>query len=113
MDYILVAMSDIVDTLADFKKRGLSSPAGIHWERLRKLILQYSQVDDDERLPNPLILGGAIASHTHKHERLAEQLAWAERHGCLNEALSYLKLLPEEHWNRSRGDDWDREPEPW
>lgn len=97
------------DFLLELKAKGWSSPAGIHWDRLRKLLLRNSKVDDNERLLNPLILGGNMASHALKHERLNEQLDWAIRHGCIDEALRYLERLPEKCWNISISDDWDEE----
>ena len=99
-------MSDIQAYLDEIKTQGRSAPAGIHWDKLCKLVRRCSKVDDDEELYNPLILGGHVASHSEKHQRLAHHLKWAERHHCLEEALAYLKVLPDEHWNRSMGDDW-------
>ncbi len=100
--------------LKEIKQKGYSSPAGIHWDRLCKTIIKYADNPSNEKLPNPLILGGSIASHAVKHERLAEQLEWAENHGCLNEAITFLKLLlkDEGKWNISNGTDWDEE-HPW
>ena len=37
-----------------------------------------------------------------KNERLLEQIAVAEEYGLLNEALSFLALLPEDEWQKSR-----------
>ena len=50
----------------------------------------------------PLILGGSIATDSEKNERLLEQIAVAEEYGLLNEALSFLALLPEDEWQKSR-----------
>ena len=105
-------MSKKEDFLEDLKSKGLSSPDGIHWDRLKKTILKYAKKETDEKLPNPLILGGSIASHAVKHDRLSEQLDWAERHECLQEALTYLSHLSEEKWNKSSNDDWEQE-HPW
>lgn len=104
--------SEIEAYLEALKAKGLSAPAGIHWDRLCKLLLRYSKVDDSERLQNPLILGGDIASHAVKHERLTHHLEWAERHKCLKEAIFYLDNLAPEKWNRSNGSDWNEE-HPW
>ena len=49
----------------------------------------------------PLILGGSIATDSEKNERLLEQIAVAEKYGLLNEALSFLALLPEDEWQKS------------
>ena len=105
-------MSEKEEFLEEIKSRGLSSPAGIHWDRLRRTILKYATNQDGEKLKNSLIMGGSIASHAIKHKRLSEQLDWAERHGCLRETLEYLRLLSEDKWNKSTGNDWDEE-HPW
>lgn len=103
-----------IQLLEELKALGFSSPAGIHWERLCQTILKYANNPLNEKLPNPLILGGSIASHSAKHERLSAQLDWADKHGCINEAIKYLKLISEDQskWNVSNGDDWGRE-HPW
>ena len=102
------------DFLDGIKEKGFSSPAGIHWDRFCNFIKRKSIVDDQERLLNPLILSGSVGSHADKHERLTEHLDWAERHGCIDEAIDYLERLldSEEKWNVSQGDDWDKE-HPW
>jgi len=105
-------MSEIEEFLNEIKNKGLSSPAGMHWDRLRKVILKYAKNQEGEKLLNPLILGGAMASHAAKHERLLDQLKWAEQHCCLQEALTYLKLLSDDKWNKSTGSDWNEE-HPW
>ena len=108
----LAKMSEIEEFLDKLKQKGYSSPAGVHWSRLHKVILKYADNPSNEKLSNPLILGGAIASHAAKHERLNEQLKWAEKHGCLNEALTYLGTLSDNKWNISNGSDWNEE-HPW
>lgn len=60
------------------------------------------KLPSDVQLKNPLILGGAIATDSKKNERLLEQLAVAEEYGLLNEALSFLALLPEDEWQREK-----------
>lgn len=89
-----------------------SSPTGVHWESFRKLLVRSAKTDARYKLPNPLILGGDIASYADKHRRLSEQLDWAEDHGCLGEALVFLANLPSGAWNTSDGSDWDQE-HPW
>ncbi|WP_339643935.1 hypothetical protein [uncultured Porticoccus sp.] len=107
-------MSKKSEFLDELKQMGYSSPAGIHWDRLCKTIVKYAANPLNEKLPNPLILGGSIASHAVKFERLSEQLKWAQRHGCLNEAITFLKLLSKDQskWNVSNGSDWGEE-HPW
>jgi hypothetical protein len=47
----------------------------------------------------PLILAASGESAASKHARLGEQLYWAHAHGCLGEALRYLKMiLPTQSW---------------
>lgn len=95
------------------KEKGLSSPAGKYWDRFCKYIKRNAENPDDEKLLNPLILGGAIASHAVKHERLSEHLDWAIRHSCFDKALLYLEKMPEGHWNKCyRPEEWDEE-HPW
>jgi hypothetical protein len=107
-------MSKQDEILNQLKELGYSSPAGIHWDRLRKTIIHYAENPSSEKLPNPLILGGSIASHAHNHNRLAEQLEWAKRHNCLDEAITspHLLLKDRSKWNISDGNDWYDE-HPW
>jgi hypothetical protein len=107
-------MSKQIELLNQLKELGYSSPAGIHWDRLCKTINKYAENPSNEKLPPPLILGGSIASHAVKHNRLAEQLEWAKRHSCLNEAITFLQLLLKDQskWNISKGNVWDEE-HPW
>ena len=63
-------MPEIEVFLNEIKIKRLSSPAGMHWDKLRKVIFKYTKNQEGQKLLNPLILGGAIASHAAKHERL-------------------------------------------
>ena len=89
-----------------------SCPTGVHWEIFRKLLVRSAKTDARYKLPNPLILGDDITSYADKHRRLSEQLDWAEAHGCLDEALTFLARLPLDAWSTSDGSDWDTE-HPW
>jgi len=102
-------MSEKNTFLAEIKDKGLSSPAGMHWEMLKDYILKYADSHDGDKLLNPLILGASMASHSVKYERLSSQLDWAEKHGSLKQALTYLKALAEDKWNQSNGNDWDED----
>ena len=131
--------SDRKNLLIELKKRGYSSPAGIHWSKLHRMLVRLGRVATDgdpigtvfpsddlffssddpmntlsskDKCPNPLILGGDMASDAVKHKRLIEQLDWAERHGCLGQALSYLKNLDDSSWNQSPHEKWSDE-HPW
>jgi len=105
-------MSEKNTFLAEIKAKGLSSPAGMHWERLKEYILKYADNHDGDKLLNPLILGASAESHAVKHERLSAQLDWAEKHGSLKEALCYLKTLSDDKWNQSFGNDWNADYYP-
>lgn len=89
-----------------------SSPIGMHWENFRMHLVRSAIKDAQYKLPNPLFLGGDIASYADKYRRLSEQLDWAETHGCLDEALVYLAKLPSNAWTTSDGSDWDQK-HPW
>ena len=103
---------DKTQFLESIRSSNRSSPSGMHWENFRKLLVRSAKVETKFKLLNPLILGGDIASHAEKHLRLSEQLDWAEAHGCLNEALTFLAALPATAWNASNGTDWHDE-HPW
>ncbi|MBP1475396.1 hypothetical protein J7I44_13870 [Frateuria sp. MAH-13] len=98
--------------LKSIRSDNRSSPAGMHWENFRKHLVRSAKLEAKFKLPNPLILGGDIASHAEKHLRLSEQLDWAEAHDCLDDALAFLSSLPPAAWNVSSGADWHDE-HPW
>ena len=98
--------------LESIRSDNRSSPTGVHWESFRKLLVRSAKTDARYKLPNPLILGGDIASYADKYRRLSEQLDWAEDHGCLGEALVFLAKLPSGAWHTSDSSDWDKE-HPW
>lgn len=89
-----------------------SCPGGKYWPRFFQYVIRVAPIAPKYRLLNPLILGGSIASHACKHQRLSEQLDWADDHGCLAQALRYLERLPADSWVVSDGADWNRE-HPW
>lgn len=103
---------DKIHFLESIRTDNRSSPAGMHWENLRKHLVRSAKIETKYKLLNPLILGGDIASHAEKHLRLSEQLDWAEAHGCLDEALTFLTALPPTAWNVSAGVDWHYD-HPW
>jgi hypothetical protein len=92
----------------ELRQRGRSSPAGRHWHDFTVAIVKRAQPGDDSRPPPPLILAASDASNASKYQRLSEQLAWAERHGVLPEALAFLSALAEDQWNAGSVEDWDR-----
>ena len=131
--------SDKKNFLIELKARGLTHLAGVHWVKLHRMLVRlgrgataddsigtvfpsddlFSKPEDSmntlsskDKCPNPLILGGSIASDAVKHERLIEQLDWAERHCCLGQALNYLKKLDDSDWNQSSHED-GTDGHPW
>ena len=101
------------DFLAQLKVRLISAPAGIHWARFCKKLARLAGTPDTRDIPNPLVLGGAIASHYVKHDRLREQLDWAESHGCLDAAIRLLEAMDDSKWNIARSiNEWHEEPLP-
>jgi hypothetical protein len=62
-----------------------------------------SSLDEPAR---PLILAASGESAASKHERLGEQLYWAREHGCLDDALRYLKKIPTEEWDSCPPEQW-------
>lgn len=74
-------------------------PMPMYWTRLYEIIVRE---DKDTTLPVPLILAAwSETTHLDKMVRLVEQLHYAERHGTLDEADSYLREMPLSHWFRS------------
>lgn len=99
--------------LAELRNQGRSSPGGIHWDRLCKLLRNSTKAQATKKLPAPLILAASIASHADKYRRLNEHLDWAIEYGCLDDAIEYLENLPPDAWNVARDDaDWDA-VHPW
>ena len=98
--------------LLAIKQKGKSSPSAKYWDQLCKLLQKHERSPETDRLKNPLILGGSIASDAHKHERLGEQLDWTIRHECFDEAMELLEKLPEDAWNTCPLNEWEEE-HPW
>ena len=70
----------------------------VHWDRLYQLLPNRTDPRGHRVLPNPLILGGWMASDSEKRERLRVHLAWAEKEGVLVEVNDFLSTLSEEQW---------------
>ena len=94
----------IADYIAKLKSEWRSSPAGIHWHRFYQRITR--NIPKDEWPPNPLILGGSIASDAHKLERLEVHLKWAAQCDRLDEAIRLLDRIPKKDWNIGDEQTW-------
>jgi hypothetical protein len=98
----------ITTWLAELKAQGHSSPAGRYWNDFYELLCEYQQKVGVRRPPAPLILAASGESAASKHQRLAEQLAWAEEHECLSAALSFLAAIQPDQWEHCTADQWYR-----
>jgi hypothetical protein len=56
----------------------------------------------------PLILAASGEADSTKHQRLGEQLHWAQEHGVLVEALQFLNALQPDQWNWGTAENWHR-----
>jgi hypothetical protein len=84
--------------LSEIKLEGRSSPSGKHWHDFWKWL--DNQVSDQTEKPAmPLILAAAGSSDLTKHDRLREQLMFAERHGFALAAIEWLNSLALGDWN--------------
>ena len=93
--------------LITWKAQGLSSPAGMYWQRFYDLLRSKKQ-QEGSGPPVPLILAASGESNGAKQRRLASQLEWAIENGCFEEATIYLNELPACKWNSGSLDKWDR-----
>jgi hypothetical protein len=62
--------------------------------------------------PRPFILAASGESNSSKHERLGEQLRWAQANGIIVEALDFLRSLRSDQWNQSTTNNWHK-PSYW
>ena len=56
----------------------------------------------------PLILAASAESNASKHQRLAEQLRWAQKTGVLEGGLQFLIDLQPDQWNEGTVESWQR-----
>ena len=68
--------------------------------------------EDGPRPPVPLILAASGESDAAKHNRLRQQLEWADGHGFLPVALSRLAAIPPERWNSGSLGSWHTDNYP-
>ena len=89
------------------KAEGRSSPSGLSWAKFHELLCGYMGSVEATRPPMPLILAASGESNSAKHQRLKEQLQWAQANACLKEALQFLNHLEPEQWNQGALEKWD------
>jgi hypothetical protein len=91
--------------LSEIKSDGRSSPAGKHWHDFWKW-LEKKSLNQIEKPPMPLILAASGASDSTKHDRLREQLMFAEQNGFSLEAIEWLTALRHDSWNHGSESNW-------
>lgn len=95
--------------LVALKANGRSSPKD--WHRFH-LFLERKKQPGQKAPPVPLILAASGESNAFKHGRLADQLIWADEHGCLDEAMDYLTAIPLDDWNSCAPEKWHQNSYP-
>lgn len=82
-----------------------SSPSPGAWGRFYQF-LSSKRRPDSSPPPVPLILAASAESPASKHARLTSQLRWAEENHCSDEALRFLRDIPDEEWEVSSALEW-------
>ncbi|HEY5895806.1 MAG TPA: hypothetical protein VIT91_21510 [Chthoniobacterales bacterium] len=90
------------------KADGMSSPAGMHWQRFYEFLRAKKQIGWNDP-PLPLILAASGESDGSKHRRLSNQLEWALENGCRDEAIRYLQDMTVEQWNSCPLERWEQD----
>jgi hypothetical protein len=93
--------------LDQIKSDGRSSPAGRHWNDFWKW-LEKQVPNKTEQPAMPLILAASGVSDSTKHDRLREQLMFAERNGFAIEAIEWLSSLTLDDWNHGSESNWHK-----
>ena len=101
-------MSDIsaIDNfLGDMRREGRFAPKPKQWADFHRVLTRG--IDQDAWPPLPLILSAHWSTTAQeKHSRLEVHLHWAEDHGRLDDAISYLLALSEDDWCPMTADQW-------
>lgn len=93
----------INEYLAGLKAEGRSNP--IDWQGFYEFLIRKRQPASPTP-PVPMILAASAESAASKHGRLGEQLRWAARNDCLDEAIEHLERIPRQRWETSSEDRW-------
>lgn len=91
-----------VQFISRLKSEERVCPQPLCWNELWELLPNKKRVGTGWEPPLPLIL--AAWHHTsdeEKRQRLHLQLQWAEYHGVLDEAITFLESLPPADWHYS------------
>jgi hypothetical protein len=97
---------DLLETfLSDLRRAGRFAPRPQAWDGFWKLLKKG--FDRNEWPPAPLILAAHWSTTAQeKHNRLTEQLRWAELHHLLSDALKYMNDLDSEDWKPIPYTEW-------
>ena len=88
----------LYEALAEIRKDNRISPLPTRWLEFYRLL---QQAGDGSPLPAEPLTGSAWAATPPLAKRMCfrEQVEWADAHGCLAQAVAFLKSLPEADWN--------------
>ena len=99
-----------IDSFMDeLRSRGRACPAD--WSTFQHVLSGF-QKPGGAKPPVPMILAASAEAPSSKHRRLKQQLLWAEAHHCLDEALSFLEALPDDGWEVSSEQGWNKDNYP-
>src|SRR5688500_16645073 len=98
----------IQDFLDEIKAQGKASPTGMYWNDFY-LFLKRSKLTGEGNPPVPLILAASGESPASKQSRLEEQLSWALRNNCLDQAIEFLVNLEDHKWVTSPESRWNKD----
>ena len=91
------AVEDVIEYCRD-KNRVCPMPQ--QWSKLWKMLPNRRRDDDGWQPPSPLILAAwHVTPNMMKMLRLVEHIQWAEKHGALESAATFLHKLNEEDWH--------------
>jgi hypothetical protein len=94
-------LSDTAKTLIAYcREKERVCPQPLKWYALWELLPERRQIGARWEPPAPLILGAwHHASNLEKMRRFAEHIEWAEEHGILPDASTFLRTLSEKDWH--------------
>lgn len=97
--------SAIASVLADLRGAGRFAPRPKQWANFHRDLTRG--IERSEWPALPLILSAHWSTtKQEKHSRLEEHLRWADDHGRLDDAISYLLALSEEDWCPMPAEQW-------
>lgn len=96
-------MNETAQTLIAYcRENDRVCPMPWHWAAVYELLPLRNLADGRTEPGVPLILGGWDSPNSFKMARLAEQINWAEQHGCLPAVSTFLRGLQEADWHHLR-----------